>query len=317
MSAVPLDPVVREHFRDFYDGPPADDRALLVVIGNCQAESLRLMLAGPDIATVRLPAIHELTADDLAPLHRLLDRAGAVAMQPVVDDYRGLPLGTAQLFSRLAADVPRAIMPSVRFTGLYPHHVLVHPPGLDEVDPPLVAYHDLRTVVTAAWLATGADPPPVPTLTPAIVRAVADESVAQLRLREARHDTVVVSDLIDRTVTGGVPFTTMRTINHPGNTVLERVAERLRAALGLAPHEPDVRRQLLDRVHAPRDPVVATVLDPGAEPRETWLVDGVALQSATVTDAHLEWYAARPSFVAEALRRSRDTLDLLGLQAPR
>ena len=49
------------HYGDFYGvlpADPADGRPVVVVHGNCQAESLRLLLAADDVVSERLPAVH-------------------------------------------------------------------------------------------------------------------------------------------------------------------------------------------------------------------------------------------------------------------
>ena len=78
-----------------------DDRPLLVVVGNCQAESYRLLLDAGDLRTQRIPALHELTPADVPPLLELLSRTDFLVSQPTVDDYRGLPVGTRQLHAVL------------------------------------------------------------------------------------------------------------------------------------------------------------------------------------------------------------------------
>lgn len=274
--------------------------ATLVVLGNCQAESLRLLLDADDVVSHRLPAIHELTAADVEPLQRLLARTDLLVAQPVGDDYRGLPLGTAQLATHLPPGARTALVPSLRYAGLHPHHLLVHPPGLDRPDPPAVPYHDVRVVLEAAGR------PPLPPLTVAAVRAVAAASVAELRRREEAHGTVRVHDLLLRPTAD-----TMRTINHPGNAVLEPVAARLRAALGLDPRPPGVRRPLLSSIHAPLLPVVVETHGLDADATSVWTLDGEPLSTASVRVAHLEWYAGRPEMLAAALDRVEPLVALL------
>ena len=55
--------------------------------------------------------------------------ADLLVSQPVADDYHGLPIGTAQLVARLPAGARHVVVPIVRYAGLHPHHVVVHPPG--------------------------------------------------------------------------------------------------------------------------------------------------------------------------------------------
>lgn len=285
----------------------SDDRPLLVVVGNCQAESFRLLLDAGDVRTQRIPAVHELTPADAADLRALLSRTDLLVAQPTVDDYRGLPVGTSQLLTVLPPSARVALVPSLRFSGLHPFHLLVHPPGLERPDPPVVPYHDVRTVLAAADARAGRPPRAAVELTAAGVRAVASASVAELARREALHGTVVVSDLFTAPVADS-----MRTINHPGNAVLLPVVARLRAALGLEPRVVDIGRPLLNGMHAPLLPEVVAALDLDASPTADWTIDGRTVATSSVTDAHLAWYLQRPEMLDAAVDRIAAQLELLG-----
>src|ERR1700712_1681044 len=95
------------HFGDFYGLRSAreeDSRPLWLVVGNCQAEALRLVLDGVHdrpSSTVRIPPVHELGHSDLGPLRDLLKRASALLCQPIRAGYRDLPVGTAELAAEL------------------------------------------------------------------------------------------------------------------------------------------------------------------------------------------------------------------------
>ena len=93
----------RLHYGEFYGLRPArkdDGRPLVVVHGNCQAESLRVLLGG-SMRSVRVPPVHELERDDIPHLRRTLARASVLLSQPIQPDYRELPLGTAQVTAAL------------------------------------------------------------------------------------------------------------------------------------------------------------------------------------------------------------------------
>lgn len=275
-------------------------RPRLVVIGNCQAESFRLLLDGADVETIRVPPVFELVPADMGPLRALLSRTDLLVAQPVADDYRGLPIGSDQLREHLPHHARVALVPPVRYAGLHPYHLLVHPPGLDRPDPPVVPYHDVRTVLAAAG-----EPAELP-LTAAAVRAVAAASVEELRRRELDHGTVAVSDLLLRPSADS-----MRTVNHPGNAVLVPLAARLRDALGLAPRKPGVDRPLLASVHAPllAEVVAAHALE--VPPTGAWTLEGRRVGVDEVERAHRAWYAERPELLAAALVRARAVVDLL------
>lgn len=296
------------HYGAFYglSGLDPDERVTLVH-GNCQAESLRVVLDGGGLATVRMPPVHELVATDLPHLDGWLARARVLVTQPVRAAYHGLPIGAAELAARLPAAAQVVRVPAIRFAGLYPAQAIIRPPGDPGLDPPVVPYHDLRVLAEAEARRRGTAVPRV-ALTPADVRAIADHSLTELRRRETAHDTVVASDLF-----GSPSFAQMRTINHPGNAVFAALAARVRAQLGLPEHADPPSRPLLDRIHAPREPAVIAAFGLEDEPAEDWRVDGEPVTVAAVRDAHLEFYARHPEAVDAGLARHATALALLGL----
>ncbi len=270
--------------------------------GNCQAESLRLMLDGGDLQTVRIPPVHEMTPDDVVTLRRRLADTDVLISQPVRDGYRGLPVGTAELATALPARARVVRVPVIRCAGLYPRQAIIRPPSDTSLVPPVVAYHDLGTLAEAAGR------PGRPRLDAAAVRAIHADSLAALREREARHGTVVVSDRLERPT-----FADMRTLNHPGNPLLATLAERVREAAGLPPRPVDPGRPLLNSVHAPREPAVLEAFGLAGEPRPHWLVEGAPVDTETVRAAHLSWYAEHPDAVTAGLARHAAALEHLGL----
>lgn len=279
-----------------------DDEPIGVVLGNCQAESLRVALGACGVRLVRTPAIHELVADDVPALQRLLRASSVVVLQPVRDDYHGLPIGTRQLLAH-APDAARAIVPVIRFAGLHPTQAIVRPPHDPGAVPPVVPYHDLRTLSQAAGRTDG-----TMALTVDAVRREAAASIATLREREQRHGAVPISDVLEHPT-----FAQMRTINHPGTLVFEELARRVAETLAL-PHAPEpVGRELLDAIHAPRDPIVRDAFGLDEEPREHWVVDGRRVEAAEVHAAQLDWYGRHPDVVDAGVARHVDALERLGL----
>lgn len=297
------EPSARElHYAAFYRLPGhavPDDRPLLVLHGNCQAEALRVVLdlaPDADFATVRVPPVHELVAGDVAHLHHHLDRAAAVVAQPVRDDYHGLPLGTRQVLARCRAALS-VVVPVVRHQVLHPFQAIVRSP---DGDPPLAPYHDLRTLVRAAGL-------PVPRPSATALRAVGDEGTAELRRRQERHGTLRVDDLLARAGAAAA-----HTVNHPGNEVLVGLACRVQSALGSEVTAVDPGRVLLGAVRAPVEPEVllANRFDPESARRD-WVLDGVEVDVAEVEEAHARWYEQHPRAVDAGLARYAATLERL------
>lgn len=281
-------PLLRHPPRDLVDG-------FGIVVGNCQAESVRIVLDAPDRPTVRVRPVHEMTAEDAAELHELLPRAAFLVAQPVRDDYHGLPLGTRQLAASLAPTARLVTFPVVRYAGLHPFQAALHVEGIDE-SPPIVAYHDVRT------LADVAGSPVATRLRPDAVAAIAEDSLAELRRREQSID-VAVSDLL-HPVSGEL----MRTVNHPGNPVWSPLAERILDALGSPGVPTDPGRPLLNSVRAPLEDWVVDAWGLPDAPRASWLVEGEEIDPAVVVSAHTAWYRDHPAFVDAALERLAETL---------
>ncbi len=293
----------RRHYAAFCGEAEVDaGRPLALVHGNCQAESLRILLDDPTLATVRVPPVHELCAGDLPHLRRLLARTAVLVAQPVRDGYRGLPVGTAELRAQLGARARVVVVPVIRFAGLYPTQAIVRPPDDPSAVPPLVPYHDLRVLARAA----GLQEPRGGWLDRATVRTLADRSRAELARRERAHGTLVVSDLFARP-----EFAQMRTLNHPGNPVWLAVARRVRAQLGVDGPVTDPGRPLLDSVHGPREPAVIEAFGLADDPRPDWTVDGATVSPEEMRNAHLGWYARHPGVVAAGLARHGETLRIL------
>ncbi|MGY3127069.1 hypothetical protein ACVWW9_000568 [Agrococcus sp. UYP33] len=291
----------RQHYADLYD-PTPHDGPTGVLLGNCQAESLRQALSGSDVRLLRVPPVHELEASDLPHLERLLAGVDVVVAQPIRDDYRGMPLGTRQLLDAARVGARSAIVPVIRFAGLHPWQAIVRPPHDPSAAPPIVPYHDLRTLAEAA----GADAS-APAASAAL-REVGQASLDQLRWREERFGTVPISDVLARPT-----FDHMRTINHPGNPVWHALAARVHDVLRLGGAPAPLPRPLLDRVHAPRAAQVIDALGLDAEPREHWIVDGERVDDGDVRAAHLAWYGEHPDVVVAGTRRHADAMAVLGL----
>lgn len=301
----------REHYGEFYGlrDLPRSDRPLLVVLGNCQAEALRICLTTTDgepaVDTVRVPPVHEMTADDVPHLQALLGRVDVLVAQPVRPDYHGLPVGTEQAADRLDADAEVVMVPSVYYAGLYPYQEMMHVDGVG--DPPVVPYHDLRSLAAAAELEGGPAALSAQERRTAY-RVVATASLSELARRERQHDTVPASDLV-----AAAGADAGWTVNHPGNAVLMGLAERVRDRVRLPGRSVDPGRVLLRSVRTPLLGEVVEALDlTGADPGVDWVVDGSPVRDADIALEHAAFYAEHPRLVAAGVDRHRDRLRTLG-----
>ena len=291
----------RAHYGQFYGLHEVPDGPVGMVHGNCQAESLRVLLSAADAGTtwVRVPPVHELTADDLEHLDRLLARTTTVVAQPVKNDYRDLPTGTRQVISRAMRGARSVIVPIVRYRGLHPQQRLVRGPGI--VDPPLVPYHHTGAIARAAGL-------PDPTPGARVVQAVAAESLAEQRRRQEAAGAVPVDDLVRA---AGARAT--NTINHPGNPALIGLAQRVAERLGVSGEVTDPGRELLRSVYAPVTAATLEALGLAGEPRDHWLVEGEPLADEEVVATQAAWLRSNPRVLAFALEKVRDDLLATGV----
>ncbi|GGG20158.1 hypothetical protein GCM10007304_37560 [Rhodococcoides trifolii] len=299
------------HYGEFYGiDDTADDRPLIVILGNCQAEALRVVLdavADRPYRTMRIPPVHELTSGDVPHLRRAAGATSTLLTQPIRSGYRELPIGTDDVVAQLPAGATVVRWPVLRYAGLYPFQAIVRHPSDPSADPAVVPYHDLRTV--SAWShGRGADEPWDVELTADTIRRIGDASVAELARREARDTDVAVSD---RLASFGADAA--HTINHPGNGVLLLLAMRILAAMDVSAVEPTIDRVLLRSVMAPLEARVLRALGSDAPTRPMWRVGEDDVSADEVHRSQMAWYDEHPVFVTAAVERHRETMELLGL----
>lgn len=306
------------HYGTFYGVPddlrndhpehPLDPAAPIVLIwGNCQAEALRVLLAGSPtlgLRTVRIPPVFELTRADIDHLRRLAEQAAILLTQPVRDDYGDLPLGSDQIAAMLPPGGVVLHWPVLRFAGFHPFQAIVRDPVDGSNEPPVVPYHDLRTLASARRGVDLFDAAP----TVAACAELTEASLAELQRREQAQCDITISDVIARPEPGD-----MFTINHPGNRVLVELARRVQSALGRPADATAPDRNLLGEVIAPSPAAALTALNLPDTNDDYWTVRGSQIPARDVRDAQLAWYAGHPAVVAAGWERHRSTLNTLGL----
>jgi Polysaccharide biosynthesis enzyme WcbI len=208
----------------------------VVIVGNCQAKALEMLLhTNPAFAErfefVSLPPVHELPAADVPALHRAVAQADVLIAQKIDAAYRdGLGLGTETL-----AEISRAHTiirwPSVYWAGYVPDlFYLRDPAGQLVLDGPF-DYHD-RAILTA--YASGLDACATCRLLedeerPSNAPAWAAAATAELEIRGQDCD-VEVASFIESRFRDELLFFTM---NHPSNRVLGHLAGQITETLGL------------------------------------------------------------------------------------
>jgi hypothetical protein len=285
-------------------------RPPVVVWGNCQAAPLAALLTGPlaehgwDVAEV--PPVFEVDAAGLAKVHELLGRAALLVTQRIRDEYSIPGCGSDQLAALLPGTARVVTIPVTYDTSAFPYQVNAHGGDGTRVDAPLTDYHDLRAIVAAErgfdvddamawWPAPAAD----------AVRSNAEASRAELGRRETDLD-VTISDLLVDPV--------MFTLSHPANIVLAEVARRILRVLDLPEEVVVPEREFLGARRAPVEESVVDALgwDERAR-RDTWEVEGEAVDLHQLLTAQLAFYAEHPDIVVDARERFADRLELLGL----
>lgn len=306
------------------DAAPLADpaRPRVVVVGNCQAESLRIVLGSSEpVDSFRIPPIHEWTQADMPFVHHALRWANVLVSQPIRDNYRGLPCGTAQLERVLRAqgreqggEAQVILFPVLRFSALNPAWAIVRSPADTSLNPPIVPYHNLRVLAElGGW--TREKPVDYP--------AILDFNVKQMMAREHAHGAVTMSDYLKT-------CPTWHTLNHPNNATVERLGAQVQQAIaGKRPEwaylaGPQYRvnaptdREMLGHLREPIDIAALEALLPDQPhvpvDRDVWTLHGTSIDPEEITSAHRRFYADHPEFIHTAITRHSALLTLLGYQ---
>ncbi|QPK82875.1 hypothetical protein G7Y29_08395 [Corynebacterium qintianiae] len=277
----------------------------LTVVGNCQAESTRkLLMSSGKFESERIKPVHELAAEDMGWFNELLARTDVLVTQPIRDGYRGLPVGTSQMLAQLPQGAVHAVVPVLRFDALMPYQAIIRDPAEPSLSPPVVPYHDLRILAAAA---NGLDEPVDASPSPAALRRAATMSVAEIRSREQRHFSVVISDYLET-----IPV--WHTVNHPDNATLRVLAQRVLSSLGINGEVTSPDYEMLGELDAPIEQASATALGVQVAGRTQWVhrTKG-AISREEIQSQQLEFYRRRPALVAHGMQRHAQRLTNLGL----
>ncbi len=282
----------------------------VVVWGNCQAEPLARLLAGPlgttGLHVVDVPPVFLAEEAEVEHLHEVLASAAVLVTQPVREEYRVPGCGWQHLAGLLPGDGRVVTVPVVFHTGLFPFQVNAHGADGARVDAPTTIYHDLRAV--AAWQRGMTVDEAVhwwPSAGAEAARITAERSLDELRRREAGLD-VAASDLVHRA-------DGLYTVDHPANVVLGELARRILSVLGVDAAVEVPEREFLGERRAPVDPGVVRAFDWPADRPPDWVVNGVRVPLADIVSEHLEFYAAHPDVAQDCLTRQGEQMQLLEL----
>lgn len=202
----------------------------VVVVGNCQAKALEMMLATNEefakrFEFVSFPPVHEIPEAMVPELHRAVADAAVVIPQRVQEDYRdGIGLGTETL-ARIAGSAAVVRWPSVYWAGYFPDLVYLRDAeGQPVVDGPF-DYHD-RTILES--YAAGIDVSGVCRLLedpdlPSEAQAWAASATAELETR-GQDCEVKITSFIASKFRDDLLFFTM---NHPTNHLLGFIAQQI------------------------------------------------------------------------------------------
>lgn len=279
----------------------------VVIVGNCQAKSLEMMLDTNEEFTKRFefvsfPAVHEISEAMVPALHRAVAEATIVILQRVDDGYRdGLGVGTETL-AGIAAAATVVRWPSVFWSGYFPDlFYLRNEEGQPVVDGPF-DYHD-RSILRA--YASGLDVADTCRLLedselPSAAPSWAANATVELNLRGQDCD-IEVTTFIDSTFRDELLFFTM---NHPTNRMLGFIAQQITEFIGI-PGQVNHRQipdEILGSTFYPLHPNHVRALDLkfGDEfvaGRAPFKIRGVSYQSTQAVEAFFEYYALHPKFV--------------------
>ena len=208
----------------------------VIVIGNCQAKALEMMLGTNEqfrerFEVVSFPPVHEIPAPMVPELHRAVAAAAVLVTQRIDDGYRdGMGLGTETL-TNIAGSATVVRWPSVYWAGYFPDlFYLRDAAGQPIVDGPF-DYHD-RVILRA--YADGLDAVDTCALLedperPSDAQAWAAKATAELGVRGQDCD-VQLGEFIESRFRGQLLFFTM---NHPTNSMLGFIGQQVTDLIGI------------------------------------------------------------------------------------
>jgi hypothetical protein len=208
----------------------------VVVIGNCQAQALELLLGTSEafrsrFELVSFPPVHEIPETMIPELHSAVAAAAVVVAQRVEEGYRDeIGLGT-QTIASIAGTATVVRWPSVYWAGYVPDlFYLRDGAGQPVIDGPF-DYHD-RTILEA--FAAGLDAPRTcrlleDTERPSDAPDWAAKATAELDIRGQGCDVQVAAFI----ATGFRDQLLFFTMNHPANGLLAFIAQQVIELIGL------------------------------------------------------------------------------------
>ncbi|AHI02534.1 hypothetical protein CFAL_02010 [Corynebacterium falsenii DSM 44353] len=317
------------HYGEFYGLAPrwrerTPGAIRICVIGNCQAESQRILLDSTGLFdSFRIPPVHEWDELDVHFARTAMADCDVLVTQAIRDDYRGLPCGDKQLARFLPAHGTVVRYPALRYSGMNPAITIIRVPQDTSLDPPVVPYHDLHNLAAFAGVARTGSPN---------FDATMQLFLHELRVREVAHGCVEISDVV-------AEAPRWHTVNHPDNATLMELARRVArrilevsagsgasggsgtsgrsgtsGAEAALPQVHDPGRELLGGIDAPEDPQ-ATAHWGVDNPRTAWVDHGADIPVDQVWEAQREFYRQYPDAVTEGLRRHAPMLRALGYDA--
>jgi hypothetical protein len=279
----------------------------VVVVGNCQAKALEMMLATNEefakrFEFVSFPAVHEIPEETMPSLHEAVANAAVLITQRVEEGYRdGIGLGTETL-ARIAGNATVIRWPSVYWAGYFPDLFYMRNAGGQPVVDGPFDYHD-RSILTAyeSGLNVGAtclllEDPQVPSN----ARTWASQATAELDIRGQACD-VQVTAFIDENFQCELLFFTM---NHPANRLLAFVGQRITELLDVPGRvdQGQMPDEVLGWTFYPLHPnhVKALDLEFGdalSVGRVPFRIRGEAYETPDAVRAFFDYYEANPGLV--------------------
>ena len=279
---------------------------LAVVVGNCQAAALEMLLNTNDEFSRRFefssfPPVHEIPAEMVAGLHEALAVAKIVVLQRIDEGYRdGLGLGTETL-AKVAGAATVVRWPSVYWAGYFPDLFYLRNENGDPVVDGPFDYHDrviLEGYVAGLGVAETIQRLKDPGL-PSNAQSWAESSTAELEVRGKGCDVEITSFIASKFREELLFFT----MNHPANVLLGHIATQVMDLTGI-PGSIDHRKlpdQVLGSTFYPLHSNHARALDlafgsQAEDPR--FRIRGVSYQAVDVVEMFFDYYAEHPDLVA-------------------
>ncbi|ELS03187.1 tetratricopeptide repeat protein [Xenococcus sp. PCC 7305] len=292
-----------------------------LIYGNCQIKPLREILQSNtnfqnQYQFIELEPVHLLDKSDVADLEAKIFQTDLFIHQLVSDNYQEIEqFGTNYLRKNLPSSSKVIAIPGAYFTGYHPAIISFKNEEGNKSNEPC-DYHDVnllylfdrgKTVNETISLIQQAN-----FYQPQYVINNVINTLNELRRREVELD-ITISDFIEKNYRRQKLF---HTINHPGNTVLNYLANSILKLLDLPPNSQEFQSEILDFTRFPIYPSVAQALKLNFDFDSEYCIQGEILNLQQTVELFFNFYNDNQELVKLNILQNQDkyAITVCGIQ---